>query len=120
MKAVLHRYGQRHSARRAAATLAGLLGAAVIYAPALAEPAVHIVVIEGMKFVPEVLQVNPGDTVEWHNKDIVPHNATAENRAFRSPTISPTGKWTYKARNKGEYTYLCTLHPVMKAKLIIR
>lgn len=99
--------------------LAGLLGS-VIYAPALAEPALHTVVIAGMKFSPDVLEIKPGDTVEWHNKDIVPHNATADNRGFQSPTISPNGKWKYKARKKGEYIYLCTLHPVMKAKLIIR
>lgn len=99
--------------------LAALLGV-VACAPVVAEPAVHIVVIEGMKFVPDVLEVKPGDTVEWHNKDIVPHNAMADQRGFQSPTISPNGKWQYKVRKKGEYAYLCTLHPVMKAKLIVR
>lgn len=99
--------------------LAGLLGV-LACAPALAEPVVHTIVIEGMQFVPDTLEAKPGDTVEWHNKDIVPHNATADNRGFQSPTIAPNGKWKYKVRKKGEYTYLCTLHPVMKAKLIVR
>ncbi len=119
MRTVLHRYGQRYSARRAATILAALLGV-VAYTPVVAEPAVHIIVIEGMKFSPDVLEARAGDTVVWHNKDIVPHNATADNRGFQSPTISPSGKWKYKVRKKGEYAYLCTLHPVMKAKLIVR
>ncbi|TCS36254.1 plastocyanin [Paucimonas lemoignei] len=87
---------------------------------ALAESTVHTVVIEGMKFSPDVLEVQVGDTVIWRNKDIVPHNVTAANHAFHSPTISPEGSWKYTARKKGEYDYLCTLHPTMKAKLILR
>lgn len=119
MNAVLQRYGQRCDAMRAAMILAGLLGVAA-HAPALAAAAVHTVVIEGMKFVPDTLEVNAGDTVVWHNKDIVPHNATAVEKGFQSPTIAPNGKWQYKVRKKGEYGYLCTLHPVMKARLIVR
>lgn len=99
--------------------LSGLLGA-VACGPAFAASKVHTVTIEGMKFSPEVLEVDAGDTVVWQNKDIVPHNATATNHGFQSPTISPNGTWKFKTRKKGQYPYQCTLHPTMKATLIVK
>jgi len=119
MNSVLYRYGKVCCAKLVTVMLMGLLGA-VVCAPALAKSKVHTVTIEGMKFSPEVLEVDSGDTVVWHNKDIVPHNVTATNQDFHSPTISPNGKWTFKPRKKGEYSYQCTLHPTMKAELIVR
>src|SRR6516165_2497451 len=36
------------------------------------------VVIRAFKFDPKTVTVNPGDTVEWQNEDIVPHTATED------------------------------------------
>lgn len=99
--------------------LMALLGAAG-WAPVFAESRVHAVTIEGMKFSPEVLEVHAGDTVVWRNRDIVPHNVTAAEQELHSPTITPEGTWKFMARKKGEYAYRCTLHPTMKAKLVVR
>lgn len=99
--------------------LCGLLGA-IGCGPALAESRVHTVTIEGMKFSPEVLEINAGDTVIWQNRDIVPHNATAISQSFQSPTITPNGTWKFRPRKKGQYPYQCTLHPTMKATLIVK
>jgi len=119
MNSVLYRYGKVYRARLVTMLVVGLLGA-VVCEPTLAESKVHTVTIEGMKFSPEVLEVNAGDTVVWQNKDIVPHNVTAINHDFHSPTISPNGKWTLKTHKKGQHPYQCTLHPTMKAELIVR
>lgn len=119
MAAVSAQYGRRRGAGFAAMLLMALLGVAG-WMPAFAESRVHVVTIEGMKFSPDTLEVQAGDTVVWRNKDIVPHNATAAHQGFQSPTISPEGSWKFTARKKGEYDYLCTLHPTMKAKLMVR
>jgi plastocyanin len=73
-------------------------------------------VIEGSKFVPETLTVHPGDKVVWVNKDFFPHTVTAAGR-FDSQTIAPEQSWTFIAKAKGDYPYVCTLHITMKALL---
>lgn len=87
---------------------------------AFAEPKTHTVVIEAMQFTPQVLEVNPGDTVIWRNKDPFPHNAVASDRSFQSKEIAPDGSWKYKAVKKGTFSYMCTLHPTMKASLVVK
>jgi plastocyanin len=85
-----------------------------------AEPQTHTVSISGFKFVPETLTVNAGDTVIWKNEDIVPHTATAEGKGFNSKGIESKASWKYVADKAGTYPYLCTFHPTMKAKLIVK
>ena len=80
----------------------------------------HTVEIEAMKFSPATLEVKAGDTVIWKNKDAFPHNATAENKGFRSADIQSGQSWKFKAANKGVFPYVCTLHPGMKAVLIVK
>lgn len=82
-------------------------------------PKTHVITIENMRFNPEVLSVQQGDRVVWINKDLVPHTATAENKAFDSRTIEPNASWTYEANKAGEYAYVCTFHPTMKARFTV-
>jgi plastocyanin len=100
--------------------LALVLMSTVYGTDALAKPTTHTIVIEAMKFTPESLTVRPGDTVIWVNKDAFPHNATASNRGFRSPDIAPDGSWKFKATKKGTFAYICTLHPTMKANIVVK
>jgi plastocyanin len=89
-------------------------------AAAYAEPAVHTVVIEAMQFSPATLEVHAGDTVIWKNKDPFPHNATADNKAFHSPDIDSGKSWKFVARQRGSFSYICTLHPTMKGTLVVK
>ena len=89
---------------------------------ASAQPKTVTVVIRGFKFEPATVTVNPGDTVEWKNNDIVPHTATEDvsKPSFNSGTIEVGAAWRYIARNKGTYDYTCTFHPNMEGKLIVQ
>ena len=83
---------------------------------AAAAQVTHTVVIDGMKYEPEVITVKRGETVMWVNKDPFPHTGTAKG-VFDSREI-PAGKsWKYTPRKAGEYAYICTLHPTMKGTL---
>jgi plastocyanin len=84
------------------------------------EPKTHTVTIEGMRFQPERLTVAPGDTVVWVNKDVVPHTATSEAGRFDSETIQAEKSWKFTTRQKGEFAYVCTFHPTMKAMLNVK
>lgn len=102
------------------APFAVLAAALALAAPAIAAPVVHTVMIDGMRFIPQVLEVKAGDTVVWRNKDPFPHNARATGRGPASPDIAAGGTWTFKATKAGRYEYLCTLHRTMTATLIVK
>ena len=100
-----------------AVALASLLGGT----GATVEPsqrATPTVVIEAMRFEPEVLTVRAGDSVVWRNQDPFPHTVTAA--AFDSKSIAAGHEWTFRATKSGEVTYVCTLHPTMKGVLRVR
>jgi plastocyanin len=94
---------------------AGLVGA--LQAESADPPSrTHVVVIEGMRFVPDTLSVRRGDRIVWRNKDLVPHTATAE-KVFDSRSIPANATWTYVASRAGTLPYLCSFHPTMTATL---
>ena len=84
------------------------------------KPKTHTVTIEGMRFQPESLTVTAGDIVVWVNKDLVPHTATSKGRGFDSQVIQTEKSWKLTARKKGDFAYVCTLHPTMTAMLRVR
>jgi plastocyanin len=113
-------YRRSRRAKLAALLLFALLGTA-FSTSSLAAHKTHTVVIEGMAFSPNRLELAPGDTVVWQNKDIVQHNATATDGSFKSPTIEPNRSWKTTVRGKArEIPYTCTLHPTMKATLVVK
>jgi plastocyanin len=78
----------------------------------------HTVVMEAVSFQPTDLTVSAGDAVVWVNKDPFPHTATSS--VFDSKTIAAGESWTYTAKTRGEFPYVCTLHPTMKGTLRVR
>lgn len=79
----------------------------------------HTVLIEGLQFSPAILEAKVGDTVLWVNKDPFPHTATAAG-SFDSRSIGAGRSWRFKLKARGSFDYLCTLHPGMKARLLVR
>ncbi len=96
------------------------LGLVLAAGGAAGEPATHRVYIEAMRFSPETLTVASGDRVLWENKDLVPHTVTAAgSRGFDSRTIAPATSWSHVFPVSGSFAYVCTLHPMMKATVIV-
>lgn len=85
-----------------------------------APPPAHIVKIDALRYSPPTIEVNKGDIIVWRNKDPFPHTVTAQNRAFDSGQIAEGKSWKFKAKQSGEFTYICTLHPTMKGTLIVK
>jgi len=82
-------------------------------------PVTDTVRISGMKFIPQEITVNKGDTVFWINEDVVAHNVTEEtNSAWASDTLNTSD--TFKKVFDSSADYYCSLHVVMKGKVIIR
>ena len=113
-------FAQRQGHRPMTLLLALVLSGLSAWSFAAPKPKSHTVEIEAMKFSPATLEVKAGDTIIWKNRDAFPHNATADNKGFRSGDMQSGQSWKFKARNKGEFPYVCTLHPGMKAMLTVK
>jgi plastocyanin len=96
-----------------------LASALALFPDLLGAGKAHRVAIEGMKYAPDALEVAPGDTITWTNRDFLPHTVSA-GKAIESGTIEANGSWKYVARQKGEFDYICRLHPGMRARLVVR
>ena len=69
-------------------------------------------------FAPAEVSAKVGDTIEWINKDVFAHTATARNGDF-DVTMPP--KKTSRRDEGRQYgvEYYCRYHPNMKAVLTI-
>ena len=92
--------------------------AAVLCTPAYAES--HTVTIDSFAFKPATLRVKAGDEVEWVNKGIVEHSATARDGAFDSKLVKPGASWRWKATRPGSHVYFCAFHPTMTATIEVQ
>lgn len=75
--------------------------------------------IQGNAFSPDLLTVRPGDEVEWHNHDGVPHTATADNNDWNTGTINNGESQSLTFDESGTWTYHCAFHPGMAGTLIV-
>lgn len=82
------------------------------------KPIIHTVTIINMRFNPDTLTVNPGDTVEWVNKDIFDHDVTSDSERILTSGLLKSGE-QYKMAVKNDFAYLCSIHPSMKAIVIV-
>ena len=97
------------------------LAAEVVQSPSASGRQTHVIEIRGLKFQPNIITANVGDTLEWKNDDIVPHTATTtDSKEFDSGSIAVGGSWKFVASKKGSFLYNCTLHPNMHGKLVVQ
>ena len=78
----------------------------------------HTVLIRQMKFEPEELKLHKGDTVEWINKDITDHDVTEEkDKKWSSSKLTNGQSWSMVVKESANY--FCSIHVVMKGKLLV-
>ena len=69
-------------------------------------------------FAPAEVSAKVGDTIEWINKDMFAHNATARNGDF-DVNMPPKKTVTSVLKKAGTVEYYCRYHPNMKAVLTV-
>jgi plastocyanin len=74
--------------------------------------------MENLEISPAEASAKVGDTIEWINKDIFAHTATARNGDW-DVTIPPKKTVTSILKKAGTVEYYCRFHPNMKATLTI-
>ena len=96
---------------------------AIVAAPTLAMPvsadaATVQITMEDLVISPAEASAKVGDTIEWINKDIFAHTATARNGDW-DVTIPPKKTVTSVLNKAGTVEYYCRFHPNMKATLVV-
>lgn len=76
------------------------------------------VVMQNLEVSPAEVSAKVGDIVEWINKDVFAHTATARNGDF-DVTMPPKKTVTSVLGKAGTVEYYCRYHPNMKAVLKI-
>ncbi|MES2689240.1 MAG: plastocyanin/azurin family copper-binding protein [Bacteroidota bacterium] len=83
---------------------------------------VHTVKIEGMRFIPETIQVKPGETVRWINESKGLHNVIAADGSFASAMLGDkTRVFEFTFSKAGTWNYFCRPHRLMgmKGKVLV-
>jgi plastocyanin len=71
-------------------------------------------------FLPGEITVVPGTTVTWVNDEAMPHTVVDASKGFRSKTLVKDAKFSFTFTTVGDYSYLCSIHPNMKGKVIVK
>jgi plastocyanin len=85
---------------------------------AAASPAT--VQIDNFAFTPATLTVTAGTTVTWKNEDDSPHRIGDKNGTFKSAALDTDDTFAHTFAAPGEYPYICTIHPYMVGKIIVK
>ncbi len=75
--------------------------------------------IKNFAFAPKTLTVKVGTTVTWTNQDSVGHTATSDDGSFDTGLLAKGESGSVTFNEKGTFTYHCTPHPYMKAKIVV-
>jgi plastocyanin len=77
--------------------------------------------MKGLRFHPDNVTVKVGEKVTWTNDDSTDHNVTATHGAkFMSQAFGNGKTYSFTPRRAGTVSYVCTLHPGMVGKLIVK
>ena len=76
------------------------------------------ITMENLVVSPAEVSAKVGDTINWINKDVFAHTATAKNGDF-DVTLPPKKSATFVVKKAGTVDYYCRYHPNMKATLKI-
>ncbi len=89
-------------------------------AASMAKAVTWEVEIENFAFVPQNLQIQVGDVVEWRNRDNVGHTSTSDDGVWNSGTLLRDQVFSFTFTQGGSYPYHCTTHPFMTGSINVQ
>ena len=95
-----------------------ILAALALGASASAQAATIQISMENLVISPAEVSAKVGDTIEWINKDIFAHTATARNGDW-DVTMPPKKTVSSVLKKAGAVDYYCRFHPNMKATITV-
>ena len=77
--------------------------------------------IDNFSFAPGEITVAKGTTVNWVNRDDIPHTVVSDDKTtFKSKPLDTDDHFSYTFSKEGTYNYFCSIHPKMTAKVIVK
>jgi plastocyanin len=73
--------------------------------------------MKNIQFDPSSVSVKVGQTVKWVNEDEAPHNV--KGGPLNSKTFGKGGTFEFTPKKAETISYVCTIHPGMKATLTV-
>jgi len=98
--------------------IAIVAGVALAVAAIPAQGATIQISMENLEISPAEASAKVGDIIEWINRDVLAHTATARNGDF-DVTMPPKKTVRLVLKKAGSVEYYCRYHPNMKATLKI-
>jgi plastocyanin len=76
--------------------------------------------IDNFSFSPTPITVPVGTTLTWTNRDDIPHTVVSDDlQQFKSKALDTDEKFSHTFTKAGTYSYFCSIHPKMVAKVIV-
>ena len=98
--------------------IVAIVAALTVAMSASADAATIQITMENLVISPADASAKVGDTIEWINKDIFAHTASARNGDW-DVTLPPKKSVTSVLKKAGTVDYYCRFHPNMKATLTV-
>jgi YVTN family beta-propeller protein len=76
--------------------------------------------IANFAFAPGELTIAAGETVTWSNDDGAPHGLAYKDAAPGANLLLPGAKFARTFDRPGNYDYICSVHPYMSGKVVVR
>jgi len=82
----------------------------------------HAVTMANYAFSPASITVHVGDTITWTNTDQAPHDVTTTSGpvSIHSSMLMKGQSWQYSFTTAGTYSYICSIHPDMRATVVVK
>lgn len=78
------------------------------------------VTINNFSFAPATLTVAVGTTVTSTNHDETPHTVVSTDAVFKSKILDKDEKFSYTFPQAGTFSYICSIHPKMTGKIVVK
>jgi plastocyanin len=75
--------------------------------------------IQAYLFVPDTITIKAGTVVNWINNDVVPHTVSASDGSWDSGKMLYGFSFSHGFAEPGTYEFQCTIHPVMKGRVVV-
>jgi plastocyanin len=105
--------------RAAVIVFAAMLMTAIPLRAVLAQDA-DMIVMKNFDYSPMMLTVKAGTMVTWKNLDGEPHTIVGLDGAFRSGALDQGDTFSHTFDKPGIYEYICSIHPKMRAEIVVQ
>jgi plastocyanin len=77
--------------------------------------------IDNFTFAPVALTIPVGTTVQWVNRDDIPHTVVSDDKStIKSKVLDTDDQFSYTFTKAGTYSYFCSIHPKMTGKVVVQ